>query len=667
MRLRQRRLVFALVIGGTLLASALKAPLPFRGQNAQAAPPGELLERAASTFASAQAPGSAIKGIIDPTAPTTGQQAPLAPMAVDGLVDPLPPLPLPPQLELAPGPAPMSIVPLAPSGPKAVATPSPAPTAPWPPAPKPALMPVSATEPMEMPVAPPFSLAQCDVESSGPVCFDSGQSQQSLLPPALAPGLRGCWSFDKTSVVDSSEFQNHGFGSFQAGPAFGGQGTSAYFRATFLEVPDTSGSLQLRDFSYTFWVYLIEDGVAPLGFKVCPLLRKGLASSTDFVYGAASEQYGAAPAILFNRESRRLRIELVTTGVAGTEVGVNLAEAFESNAKLRKGRWFHIALVRSDENKRTRLYINGVLDASHSSRGYMKPAETALYIGGDPLTKDSCNFPLYIDELKVYSRSLDADDIQAEASPALAGIEPSFVRLGCISCPLEVAEQECPEGYHICSSLEMHMGGYQVAHSLGWLEQGGHIWTRRDGIGGERAGAVGGVPAPAPLGSGGGGGGAVGTGGGDALGVTSSPNMEVPGITSNAPGPSTMTVLGRVALAELLTKSIQSPTAALSFTSPHVGLGICCASSTSEDLPELNKLTLGADDGGRVAGAGAGAGIGAGAGGVAPPMASVAGGSPSYIPPTGVAAQGHMAVQAATADAGPYTTSAGMDVQATIV
>jgi hypothetical protein len=84
---------------------------------------------------------------------------------------------------------------------------------------------------------------------------------------------------------------------------------------------------------------------------------------------------------------------------------------------------------------------------------------------------------MYIDELKIYNRALSHDEIQAEAAPALAGVEASFLRLACVECPLQVAMQNCPDSFHICNSLELHMGGYQVARTLGYLKHGGHVWS----------------------------------------------------------------------------------------------------------------------------------------------------------------------------------------------
>jgi hypothetical protein len=326
------------------------------------------------------------------------------------------------------------------------------------------------TDGQQLPMPTTKEAFVCDVDSSGPICL--GGQQRILLPPAKPFGLVGFWPFDEAMPLDVSGGGNHGVTSFQPGPAFGGVGASAFFRKTYLTIPG-SDQLKLQDFTYTFWLRIAnpgpEDGDGPCaqsGLKHCPILRKGLANGNK-------QTYAAAPAILFDREAMKLRVELATTGEGTTQAG----EALESNAKLREGAWFHVAVVRLDGQKRLRLYVNGVLDASVPTTGYTQPSDEPLYVGGDPLSSEQCDMPVFIDELRVYNRPLTPDEIQAEAAPALNGVEPSFIRLACISCPLETAMQNCPEKYHICNSLELHMGGYQVARTLGYLKQSSHVWS----------------------------------------------------------------------------------------------------------------------------------------------------------------------------------------------
>lgn len=314
------------------------------------------------------------------------------------------------------------------------------------------------------------TMLACDAELSGPICLGN---QQVLLPPALQPGVVGHWSFDKAAAgfpgaFDLSGHGSHGAPQPPAGPALSGQGSSAFFRRSFMTVPAGGNNLFLRDFTYTFWIHLL-DGGGPGSLQFCPLVRKGV------VPDEKGQHYGASPAILVDWSTHALRVELLTE--TSDDVTSSTIEAFDSNARLMRGRWYHVAVVRLDKDRLTRLYVNGILDSEQASRGFTKPNREPLYVGGDPLSTQSCDVPLYLDELKAYSRAVSADELQAEAAPALAGVEPAFVRLACMECPLEVAVANCPEGYHVCSSLDLHLGAYQVVHALGWLRKGTSIWT----------------------------------------------------------------------------------------------------------------------------------------------------------------------------------------------
>jgi len=317
----------------------------------------------------------------------------------------------------------------------------------------------------------PWSLLgdRCDIDASGPICLGG----QVLLPPALPHGLVGYWSFDDSLALDLSGHGGHGVLTVTPGPSFAGQGASAFFRRSFMAIPGSEG-MNARDFSYTFWVYIVEHaGHHPGGPAFCPVVRKGCAATSEDDSMGQSMEPPSTPGIFYSHASKRLRVELATTLENG---GFEVA-AFESNARLTRGRWYHVAVVRLDGQRRTRLYVNGILDKSERTAGVTRANTQPLYVGGDPETQHKCDMPVYVDELKVYSRPLLPDEIGAEAAPALSGIEPSFVRLACIDCPLATAVENCPKGYHICNSLELHMGGYQVARTLGWLDRTSHVWS----------------------------------------------------------------------------------------------------------------------------------------------------------------------------------------------
>lgn len=329
------------------------------------------------------------------------------------------------------------------------------------PEPAPAPAPAPATTPEPPGIWPrgvqdtdPFDVVQCDVEVTNSICLGSTM----LLPPARMTGLQGHWSFDEVWPFDGSGNRLDGRTRHVAGPAFG-QGSSALFHERSpIEVRHT-GQLTAQSFSYTFWIFLIEMGAHERGDgEACTVLATG------------PREDPASRAVLVDPGSGELRIECPTRDEAD--------EFIRSQSRLETNRWYHVALVRLDGERRTRLYVNGILDSSVITTGYTAVPDTrAFFLGGRP-EEPACSAAMYLDEVKVFDRPLLPDEIQAEAALSLGGIEASFFRLACLSCPLEEAAKNCPEAYHICSDLELHMGGYAVARSLGWLQQSSHVWGR---------------------------------------------------------------------------------------------------------------------------------------------------------------------------------------------
>merc|ERR1712150_200094 len=185
-----------------------------------------------------------------------------------------------------------------------------------------------------------------------------------------------------------------------------------------------------------------------------------------------SQLYANAPALLYSPASGGLKAS-VSTSVNGTHV----LEELVSNARLASDRWMHLAVVKHKQS--LLVYVNGILDAKMTLTGTLVHNKYPLYIGGDPFTADSdtCQFGVYLDDFRAYSRALAPHELRAEASPALGGVDHSFVHLGCLDCSLRDELIKCPASRHICTSMELHTGGYQVARSLGWLRAGVHVWT----------------------------------------------------------------------------------------------------------------------------------------------------------------------------------------------
>lgn len=312
---------------------------------------------------------------------------------------------------------------------------------------------------------------ECDVVSTGPICFNEGSSV--LLPGTYSEDLLGHWTFDEEMPIDSSGRGNHGKGAVEHGPSPAGSGSSAFFASNFLEIPHMD-DLESDDFSYTFWVYIVRQTVAESREAPawCSMIRKG-------VHITAAAKHESAPTILFSQRTRRVRVSMSTT--AGDPVEGEYVDSF---ARVQPNQWVHLAVVHhapaaddQTESSRVLFYINGILDGMLETRGKLKRNTDPLYVGGDPFTANECSFKLYMDDLRLYGRALSPHELEAEAGPALSGVDPSFVRLGCVRCTLKDVLGSCPQDRHVCTALELHTGGYEVAQSVGWLEPGMHVWT----------------------------------------------------------------------------------------------------------------------------------------------------------------------------------------------
>jgi len=146
-----------------------------------------------------------------------------------------------------------------------------------------------------------------------------------------------------------------------------------------------------------------------------------------------------------------------------------------SNSIIPYERWTHVGIIRLD--KRLRLYINGIMDSVNTTAGSSVTNQQPLYLGGAPWTQDECSVPLFLDNFRFYTRELSDNEIQAEAAPALGYVQPNFIQLGCMNCPLSEAASTCIVGYHLCTNIEIHAAGYMVSRANGWINWDSNIWT----------------------------------------------------------------------------------------------------------------------------------------------------------------------------------------------
>lgn len=309
-----------------------------------------------------------------------------------------------------------------------------------------------------------FEESQCEMETDAAICIKSGD--RVILPFATQNNLVGYWNFDENKPLDYSGNKNHAVNHVATGPSFGGFGNSAYFsQGNYLKVPHVP-VFESSDFSLTFWFYFIKNK-NPEGntssTQECPLINKG---DDDL----AGNTYSRYPGIFFNKKEKYFRI-FIKTDIEDHIQG----ESFKSNAKAIVEKWLHISLIKNDKN--LLFYVNGILDAKFEIKGNPIINRNSLYIGGTPSFKDDCQYPFLLDELRYYNSAIEDDFIQAEASPVLGGIEPNFLQLGCFDCGFDDALKSCKEGYRVCSSIELHTGGYQICRAMGWLSPNTHVWT----------------------------------------------------------------------------------------------------------------------------------------------------------------------------------------------
>ena len=303
----------------------------------------------------------------------------------------------------------------------------------------------------------------CDISVEDGICLYSGQNV--VKPFAKTDGLQGYWTFDDNACLDYSGNLNHGLSAVEAGLSSSGIGSSSKFSGSeFIEIPSSS-SISSEVFSISFWLFLEkEDTINQTGLRWCPILQKGNDNEEQAVYERT-------PAILLDRDDRKLRVYVTTTENQDFPEG----EYVESNAKLQFHRWTHFVLIRGTQS--LKLYVNGILDASNSTQGWTEPNTSPLYLGNTPIKVEGCPVPFLMDELRYYNRELKEEEIFAEAQAAFGQVEPRFINLGCLQCSLEDASGSCNTGYHLCTTIELHSGGYNVVRAMGWYETSPTVWS----------------------------------------------------------------------------------------------------------------------------------------------------------------------------------------------
>jgi hypothetical protein len=327
----------------------------------------------------------------------------------------------------------------------------------------------------------------CDMTLPDSVCLFEGK--KVLMPDAAPAGLSGRWTFDEIKPVDSSGNGRHATFTVGAAPGVMGRGASGRFTGfNSLKINDDAGTLlnDQKDGNYglSFWLYLPQNPVelesthSSAGEQLmCSLVTKGENTDTPAV------------SIMMSPKTRRLEVRAVT-GKTGPQ-----HETFKSTGKIRTNAWVHVALLRANRVVSGQavsdftLWLNGVQDLSGTTKFGSTVANKDPLVVGSPKNEEeagACRIMMFVDELKTYSDGFEVDVfpefVSAEAAPALGGIDPGFARCGCTDCTsIEASTDACSEGYHLCTEMELNVGGYQIGKTNGCLDYAvKNVWTVED-------------------------------------------------------------------------------------------------------------------------------------------------------------------------------------------
>jgi len=284
-------------------------------------------------------------------------------------------------------------------------------------------------------------------------CANGGKSV--FTPDGIQNGLLAWYTFDDAHGLDHSGRANHAKKPVpDVGPGHMGKGGSAHFNGADNFVIDHSTSYDnLQQMTISFWIYLLTDST----------------ESWRVVFRKGDGEHDLTPTLLLFPDSRKLHARVSTTDPA--------RNGLDSVGSIPLRRWTHVAVV-VNYNVLS-IFLNGVKDNQGLLTGQVIPNSGAWYLGKDKFLPGT---GMYMDNFKIYDFAMDEQALQREASVALPGFGPNFLRLGCKSCTLNKAINTCYEAgaYHLCRKMELMGGGLIVARAMGYTEFASDQWYMED-------------------------------------------------------------------------------------------------------------------------------------------------------------------------------------------
>lgn len=284
------------------------------------------------------------------------------------------------------------------------------------------------------------------------VCGNGGRT--IFAPDARHPELLSWYNFDDAYALDHSGNALHAENPPpKFGPGYDGRGQSAYLTGNAGFVSPHDSSFDSKSITVSFWMYLLADSTD--AWRV--VFRKG------------DEAKDLTPTLLLFPDSRKLHVRLSTTDEA--------KHGLDSVTAIPLRRWTHVAVT--VHYNVIAIFVNGVKDNEGIVTGEVLLNTGKWYLGKDNFLPGTA---MFLDNFKVFSKAMKEEEVQVEASAALPGLGPNFVRLGCRSCSMRDAVQKCAAtgGYHLCREMELQGGALMVARAMGYLDMSSEHWAAED-------------------------------------------------------------------------------------------------------------------------------------------------------------------------------------------
>jgi mono/diheme cytochrome c family protein len=230
---------------------------------------------------------------------------------------------------------------------------------------------------------------------AGSVQGNYASNTLAAICDAHAGGLETWLPFDDATgltAFDASGFGNHGLLQNMDATNWiaGANGTGLDFNGT--NEYAAIGNVTASDFTLACWIRTTQvfPQATPTYLGTGILWSDVGGAGADFILGATRGSAGVNRLSFF-------------TGPTETTLNGNIA--------INTGAWVHIAATRNGTSGQMKIYVNGVLNGTATGSTGLLHANEHIHIGGN--TGDGRYFDGAIDDVRIYSRVLDAGEIAA--------------------------------------------------------------------------------------------------------------------------------------------------------------------------------------------------------------------------------------------------------------